>query len=181
MALPNLTPTEIQPSKPTKSELYDKLRLINDDIEARVAALEGTSGALPFFSEEWTISSALSTGPDIELNIQSVKNAVTVGFFRVTLLETSGGYFEDATVNGLEFDLQKSTTGYLDADFIDSLFFTKPFINFQTGSGVAAGDTATGTFDLTKVALGADDRLRVILTTAPAFGQTLRFKFEVFE
>jgi len=182
MAQPNLTTPEIQPSQPTKSELFVKIKDINDDVEGRLANEEGRAKALAIITKTVIISSSLSTTPSVELFLtEEMPAAVTITGAKLTLMENQiGSYVDNATVNGLEVDVEKASGSVLDANFTgNSIFTIKPFIDFETGANPAADDNDTGTFDLGTLNLSAGDRLRLVLTGMPAIGQQIRFKFEL--
>ena len=181
MPNPNLTPTEIQPSKPVKSELFDKLRAINDDIESRLTELENTSTSQPVFEQMVSISNPTAPSPDLVIVMSpAFKNSVTLTSSNLTLLEKSVPYTSDPLANGLEIDVQKSAGGVLDADFTDSIFTVRPFIDFIDAANPTAGDNDTGTFDLGQINIAAGERLRLVLTGVPANQQLIRFIFELF-
>jgi len=181
LANPNLTPTEIQPSKPVKSELFDKVRVINDDIETRVNDLENVSTSQPVFSQTVSIGNPTGETPDLIIEITpSFKNGVTLTSSKLTLLEKSVGYTDDSIANGLEIDVQKSNGSVLDADFTTSVYTTRPFIDFIDTSSPTAGDSDTGTFDLGEINIAAGERLRLVLTGMPSQTQLVRFIFELF-
>jgi len=178
---PNLTPTEIQPSKPVKSELFDKVRVINDDIENRVNDLENVSNSQPVFSQTVAISNPTGQSPNLIIEMTpAFKNAVTLTSSKLTLMEKDIAYVSDPASNGVEIDVQKSNGSVLDADFTSSIYTTKPFINFIDASSPSAGDSDTGTFDLGEININAGERLRLVLTGMPANAQLVRFIFELF-
>lgn len=181
MANPNLTTTEIQPSKPVKNELFDKQRVINDDIESRLTAQEDTSTSQPVFSNSVSVANPTATSPDLIIEITpAFKNATVLTTSKLTLLEKDVAYLSDAVANGLEIDVQKSSGGVLDVDFTTSIYSTKPFIDFITAANPSAGDDASGTFDLGEININAGERLRLVLTGMPAQAQLVRFIFELF-
>lgn len=181
MSNPNLTPTEIQPSKPVKSELFDKVRVINDDIENRVNDLENVSTSQPVFSQTIALGNPTGTSPNLIIEITpSFKNAVTLTSSKITLMEKDIAYVSDASANGIEVDVQKSNGSVLDADFTSSVYTTKPFIDFITAASPSAGDSDTGTFDIGEINIAAGERLRLVLTGMPANPQLVRFIFELF-
>jgi hypothetical protein len=181
LANPNLTPTEIQPSKPVKTELFEKVRVINDDVESRLTDQENTSSSLPVFSAQVSISNPTAPSPDLVIELTpAFKNSVTLTSSNLVLLEKSVAYLDDAVANGLEIDVQKSAGGVLDADFTTSIYTVKPFIDFITAAAPAAGDSNTGTFDAGQINIAAGERLRLVLTGVPANQQLIRFIFELF-
>lgn len=181
MANPNLTPTEIQPSKPVKSELFDKVRVINDDVESRLTEQENTATSQPVFSAQVSLGNPTATNPDLVIELTpAFKNAVTLASSNLVLLEKDVAYISDAVANGLEIDVQKSAGGVLDTDFTTSIYTVKPFIDFITAASPAAGDSNTGTFDIGQINIAAGERLRLVLTGMPANSQLVRFIFELF-
>jgi len=181
MANPNLTPTEIQPSKPVKSELFDKVRVINDDIESRLTSLENVSSSQPIFSETVSLGNPTGTTPNIIIKTTpAFKNAVTLTSSNLVLMEKDIAYISDAVANGLEIDVQKSNGSILDADFTSSIYTTKPFIDFITAASPSANDNDTGAFDVGEIDIAAGQRLRLVLTGMPANSQLVRFIFELF-
>jgi len=181
LANPNLTPAEIQPSKPVKSELFDKQRVINDDIESRVTDMENGATSQAVFSQTVAVANPTDTSPNLIIEISpGFKNAVTLVSSKLTLMEKDIAYLADATANGLEIDVQKSSGCILDSDFTSSIYTTKPFIDFITASSPTAGDSDTGTFDLGEIDILAGERLRLVLTGMPAQAQLVRFIFELF-
>lgn len=181
MANPNLTPTEIQPSKPVKSELFDKVRVINDDVESRLTDQENVSSSQPVFSQTVSISNPTAPSPNLIIEITpAFKNSVTLVSSNLVLMEKDIAYLADAVANGLEIDVQKSNGSVLDADFTSSIYTVNPFIDFITASSPSAGDSDTGTFDIGEINVAAGERLRLVLTGVPANQQLIRFIFELF-
>jgi hypothetical protein len=163
-----ISPSEIEVGEAIKKELWDKVKVSLDDLDARLTPVEVISGKVTVFKFPIVNASSFSTLTGI---------TYFTADFPFNLVSAYIQIFEKGSLTGtLEIDVRRSTTD-LNGPSFSSVFTTRPSINVTTASNYAQSTNAV--FDVTQNQVQAGNHLRLDITSMPSGGTLGKFLLTV--
>ena len=169
MAFSSIDSTQIEVSKATKKELFDKIKNNFDDHETRIVAVEGASAKIDVFSGNVFNATAASTLTYLAVIKASNSFSLSEAKLQVYDIASSG------LTGTIEIDILLGPT--LDYSDATTVFTTKPSIAM---SGVSDYDVSTNTvFDASNQDVSVGDYLFINVAALPANGVLTKFYLEI--
>lgn len=169
MAFTSISSLAIAVGKAIKAELFGLIKSNLDDHETRINQIETTSAKLPIIKFYVLNASSFSSATGLYYFESNDTFTITSAYIQIFEVGSLAGTFE--------IDIKKSTTN-LDSTSFNSVFTTKPSINFSTASNY---DKSTNqVFDSTKIDIVPGDYLRLDITQTPTSGVMSKFLITVY-
>lgn len=163
MAFTSISSTVREVGKSITKSLIDLISTNLDDLNSRVASVEGSANKIVIYSE-------------VVINAASASTITGLDVFRVQasydLTDAKVAIFEKGSLTGnLEIDIKKSSS----SDFTSavSVFTTKPKIDYSTASSYDESNNTI--FDNTNKTVSEGDYLKIDVSELPANGNISSF------